>query len=274
MAKRTRKQSAKNKIKFGNKKAVDVARNFLFRDGRMTKEDIIGISNKTMFYKLKAGGYIEQVKNAEVGIFKTTGRFREQYKREVDASAKWKGSGSTGHANGFRILAGMVGEKAIAEGRFESSESCKDRVDSVKKTAEFRNKAEQMVQTKEKQLEEALASAKDPKTIALLEKQLSKLTEHNYKGFSAPDARVFLERQEAEQMVEKMREYSKECHHSVRDQWEQASQKLEQIIRVTTTKQIAVSIEVYTGNYKGMDKYSHEAYEEVTEEMTIYVPSK
>lgn len=260
------KWTDKNLKQFSNK--------LIFSDNIMTSKEIMAETNRNYLYSLKEHGYLKQVPKTPKGTFKASRKLIREFKKNVDADKKWKSTGSLKHSNGFKVTYKLMGEQVVTEGRFDTSKDNEERVKALKKTPEFREKANKFIEAKRKELQEAIAKSTDPISIDKLTRELNKITEAGYKGFSAPDTRVYLERQEAEKFVEEMKRHAKTCNWKTKEKWMVASKKLEQVISRTTSQQIRISIEVITSAYSHEQIFSHQAYEEVTEETTLYVPTQ
>lgn len=285
-------KSSSNKLNWNNSKVNSIGKHFLFSDGRLSKDDILRLGNQTLLTKLKSVGYIKEIDTAEKGIFKTTDKFRKEYKIHNDSRCDWKSSGGSTHAKGMSKLSKIVPQKVIDEGRFLTGESLKNEFEKCKGGKAFKQEAQRLldekrqeVSVREASLKIQLENAKSEKQanyfkaisnseIKMLQMELKTLEEKGFKGYSAPDIRLNISRDEAEQMLDTLKNSFGQYHQRNHEMIHIAVQKLEHVIEHSETEMISVSVEVFTDSYKYEDKCSHVNYEKATGNTTIYLPSK
>jgi len=283
-------KNSSNKLNWKNDKLTAIGRNFQFSDGRLTKEDILQISNQTLFTKLKSGGYIKEVENGSGDSFKTTDKFRKEYKLNVDSKESWKGSGGSTHTQGMAKMAKLVPREVITAGNFKTGETLKNEFDSLKNRQAFKQEANKMREDKRQEIiqreqlyKSQLDSAVSDKQKLYyegkykvdsqkLQKELKVLNSKN--AFSVPDTKITLTRDQAEEMLDNLRNSFDQYHQRNHEMIQEAVHKLEQTIEQTQGQSIEISIEVCTENYSFEDKCSHNNYEQATNSPTLYLPSK
>ena len=290
--KSNKSKSSTNKLNWNNSKVNSIGKHFLFSDGRLSKDDILKLGNQTLFTKLKSGGYIKEIATAEKGIFKTTDKFRKEYKIYCDSKCDWKSSGGSTHAKGMNKLSKIVPQKIIDEGRFKTGESLKNEFDKYKSSKAFKQEAQRLLEEKRLELSEReallknqLENAKSDKQASyfkavyksetkMLQMELKTLEEKGFNGYSAPDIYLSMSKDEAEQMLDSLKNSFSQYHQHNYGMIQEAVQKLQQTIEQSETEMISLSIEVFTESYKYEDKCSHVNYEKATGNTTIYLPSK
>ena len=287
---KSRKQS-KVKLNWNNKTLEKVARYLLYSEGRLSKDQIIEIGNQTLFYRLKSGGYIEEVKNTDKGIFKTTDKLRSQYKTNIDANARWSGSGSTEHSKGVYNVINLLPENIIMEGKIQTEEFLKDEFKMFKRQEEYKTNLQnyknklnsdkmELVAKYNKDLKEtpidrqALLKASYDKKIEQIDYRLKVLNDNN-RGISNPDFRVIASRDQTKEILENLRNERDNIDNANKiDRFNIAINKIENIIsRVGATQEIQLNFEVITENYEARDIIAKENYEVITGQEMIYIPT-
>ncbi len=293
MAKRrsskTRKQ-ASVKLNWSNKTLEKVARYFLYSEGRLSKDQIIEIGNQTLYQKLKAGGFIEEVKT-DKGVFKTTEKLRNHYKVNIDSNARFSGSGSTEHSKGVYNIIKLIPTNIIMEGKIQTEEDLKDEFKKLKKKKEFKasiasyreklntEKLNLMAKYK-KELQnapksrQALVKAHYTKEIEKIDYRL-KVLDDKKRGISHSDFRVIATRDQAQEILRNLQEERDRFDDSYYiNRFDKAIEKLQNIInRAEPTQEIKINFEIVTKNYEARDIIAKENYEIVTGQEMIFIPA-
>lgn len=294
MAKTRRSSKARKqanvKLNWKNKTLEKVARYFLYSEGRLSKDQIIEIGNQTLYQKLKAGGYIEEVKNTDKGIFKTTDKLRSQYKVNIDSNARFSGSGSTEHSKGVYNVINLLPNNIIMEGKIQTEEYLKDEFKMLKREEEFKTNLQsykdklhndkiELTTKYHKDLEntqedkKALLKAEYLKEVEQIDYKLKILNDKN-RGISNPDFRVIALRDQTEEILRNLRNERDTLDSNYRiNQFNEAIAKIETIISKTETREISLNFEVITKNYEARDIIAKENYEIITGQEIIYIPS-
>lgn len=295
MAKKRRSSKARKqaniKLNWKNKTLEKVARYFLYSEGRLSKEQIIEIGNQTLYQKLKAGGYIEEVKNTDKGIFKTTDKFRNQYKVNIDSNARFSGSGSSEHSKGVYNVINMLPDGIIMEGKIHTEEFLKDELKIFKREMEFKtnlqnykdrlNNDKMELTTKYNndlkntpEDKQALLKAGYLKEVEQIDYRLKVLND-NKRGISNPDFRVIASRDQAKEILCNLRNErdTLDSRHKV-NKFNEAIGRIQNIIsRSETTREISLNFEIITDNYEARDIIAKENYEIITGQEMIYIPT-
>ncbi|MDU5082840.1 hypothetical protein [uncultured Tissierella sp.] len=287
---KARKQ-ASVKLNWNNKTLEKVARYFLYSEGRLSKDQIIEIGNQTLFHKLKSGGYIEEVKNTDKGVFKTTEKLRNQYKVNVDSNARFSGSGSTEHSKGVYNIVKLLPQNIIMQGKIQTEEDLKDEFKKLKKKKEFKTNVTSyreklnsdkinLIAKYKKELQgtpksrQALLKAHYTKEIEKIDYRLKVLGDTK-RGISHSDFRVIATREEAEELLINLqleRDKFEDSYYIAR--FDRAIDKLQNIISgAEPTQEIQINFEIITKNYEARDIIAKENYEVVTGEEMIFLPA-
>lgn len=294
MAKRRSTKARKQasvKLNWNNKTLEKVARYFLYSEGRLSKDQIIEIGNQTLFHKLKSGGYIEEVKNTDKGVFKTTEKLRNQYKVNVDSNARFSGSGSTEHSKGVYNVIKLLPQNIIMQGKIQTEEDLKDEFKKLKKKKEFKanitNYREKLNTDKfnlmakyKKELQDtrknrqALLKAHYSKEIEKID-YILKVLDDKKRGISHSDFRVMTNKDQAEEILKNLQlERDRFEDNYYINQFDKAIDKLQNIIsRAEPTQEIKLNFEIVTKNYEARDLLAKENYEIITGQEMVYIPA-
>lgn len=287
---KTRKQ-ASVKLNWNNKTLEKVARYFLYSEGRLSKDQIIEIGNQTLFHKLKSGGYIEEVKNTDKGVFKTTEKLRNQYKTNIDAKARFSGSGSTEHSKGVYNIVKILPHSIIMDGKIQTEEDLKDEFKKLKKKKEFKASVASyreklntdkinLIDKYKKELQntpknrQALLKAHYIKEIEKIDYRL-KVLDDKKRGVSHSDFRVIATKEQAEEILRNLQEERDRFEDIYYiNQFDKAIDKLQNIIiKAEPTQEIRINFEVITKNYEARDIIAKENYEVITGQEMIFLPT-
>ncbi|WFA09589.1 hypothetical protein [Tissierella sp. Yu-01] len=294
MAKRRSSKAQKQskvKLNWNNKTLEKVARYFLYSEGRLSKDQIIEIGNQTLFHKLKSGGYIEEVKNTDKGVFKTTEKLRNQYKTNIDAKVRFSGSGSTEHSKGVYNMVKILPQSIIMDGKLQTEEDLKEEFKKLKKKKEFKasvtsyreklntDKLNFMANYK-KELQntpknrQALLKAHYTKEIEKIDYRL-KVLDDKKRGISHSDFRVIATKDQAEEILKNLQEERDRFEDAYYiNQFDKAIDKLQTIIgRAEPTQEIRINFEIVTKNYEARDIIAKENYGIITGQEMIYIPA-
>lgn len=285
------KKQANVKLNWNNKTLEKVARYFLYSEGRLSKDQIIQIGNKTLFHKLKSGGFIEEVKNTDKGIFKTTEKLRNQYKVNVDSNAKFSGSGSTEHSKGVYNVIKMLPIDIVMKGNIQTEEFLKDEFKKIKNKKVFKtnllNYKKKLNKDKnnliDKYNKKLPSTPKDKQ--ALLKAHYSKETEKidytlkvlddNKRGISHSDFRVNATKGQAEEILKSLQEQRDKFEESYYiERFNIAIDKLQNIIlKSGISEKIRLNFEIVTKSYEARDIIAKENYEIITGQEMIFLPA-
>ncbi|MGF7058669.1 hypothetical protein [Brassicibacter mesophilus] len=284
MAKKRRSGSARRKAKQkANWKREEnklLGRQFQYGENILHKDDIIRLVGKNEYYILKKGGYLEAIQNAEKGHFKSTEKFRREFKLHVDGKAKFGGSGSTVHAKGVNNIINILPDKAKLEGRVSNETELKDEFKQLKTTDAYKialKEEKERLENQIKQIENDYRAHKIDEATYLIDRRNTrndlKIINDNKRGVSHSDFRVKLTRNEAEETLERLRDERLKVSESYRKQFDKAIVKMENIISRSTTTSIELNIEIVTANYEYKDIKAKENYETLTGKEIIYLPA-
>lgn len=147
---KTKSKRRKNKAKPLNPKTkshINISRFFQYSEGRLTKDDIISLSNIDTYYRLVGNGYIKLIKNADNSNYEMTSKFKNWIRSNIDGKVKFSGTGSTVHAKTVKeIMVNVIPKSVVSEGRVKTETEIKEEFKKLKRTDEYKEKVNDMKQ--------------------------------------------------------------------------------------------------------------------------------
>lgn len=263
MAKKSKSKNKPYKANWKNKTLVKLVNHFMASDGKLTKQQIISIGNEKLYKNLRSGGYLVNKDNDLKSTFEMSGKLRKSYDNNCKSGIEFRGSGGEKHAKYSYTSMKLIPKAVIDEGRFQSEATMKEEFKQFKKTQEFRNNLEKIINEKEK----AIKNSNDKEKIKALKKEIQLL---HKREFSVCDLRVQVTKEEAREFLDNIEKHISVTHHTKRDRYKAMHRKLDKLIQSTQGNTMSISIEIDSG-YSGVEKMKHENYESVTNEPTIYM---
>ena len=268
---------AKNiSLNWKNKTLERLANSLHYSEGRMSKENIIAIGTKTLFYQLKKGGYIKEVSNSK-GVFKVTDKFKRQYNTHIHPETRWGGSGSNYHAEGMHQVIKMLPTQVVEEHRIQTEEMLKEQFKRERITKDYNERLVGLKESYSLQREE-LVQAFQKGEISRGEYVLQEESIHFQESVlesenpvSVADLSVQLHKEEIEVFRETLLSRAQEDIANQRI-WENAAAQL-QHIEYTTQEQVEVCIEVITEQYSSAHIQTKLNYQTLCQKLVILVPS-
>lgn len=280
----------KSPINTNNKREMELIKALVNTEHYITEEQFLEIGNKSIMSRWQRSGYIQEVKD---GLYSTTEAFFRECRHKTTPAIKTSGSGSPEHSEGIvnaiRLLPSLPFQDDKGERLIQNSQEIKDDfkdyrkenyTDYLAKDSEIRQEWFRQLQSAQDAYIRAMA-AKDSKAIAEAYKALQRAErlyqraeDTNKQIVSTPDLTVRMDAHELREYAQNLREHQAEMtHYRVREQYEKAIQRVEQISRsITTGQRVEIAIEITTEHYTPVDVAMHEAYTEFTGTEVIFVP--
>ncbi len=269
-----------------NTSLLAVGNAFILSEGKLSRDNIINLSSKTLLGQLKNDGLIVEKSQ---GIYTTTKKFDTEFAKLSGNERSQGGSGAgEQHSGCISNFASNLPQSALIDGRYKNGNQMITENRQNKKTPEFKNKVNQMKQevyAAQRQLEAEYNSIKNSSASDLektnaeihyyteksnLEMQ-EKVLNDNKRGVSSPDMSVFLTRAEAESYIENLRELSQsEEYREHSSQWEESISRMESYVSSSLEPCIEICIEVCSGNYRTIDIQSKENWSVVYDKPVFF----
>ncbi len=282
MAKAKQKSKTEaRQINFNNPKTMNTIRYLQLSENRLSRQDLLAIGNKDIFYQLKNGGYIKEAG----GIFQGTSKLHN-YMKKQDGSTFSK-SNSPEHSAKILNSAKLLPKQIISEGRFQTGTDLQQQYQKTKNQKEYQEALRQerealkgrmnelsslhrefqrSEEAKAEKLQEAFnyRSAKDT-----LERSMNLLKENQ---FSPPDYAVELTKSEGEAYLNNLMSYRDSLEGYSKDYslYTKAIEKLSCLI-AQSDGSFTVGIELVTNSYGSLDMEKHFLYEQLTHQTVLYL---
>ena len=279
--KRSNKTQARQ-INFNNPKTMNCIRYMQLSENRLSRQDLLSLGNKDIFYQLKNGGYI---KESTGGIFQGTSKLHN-YMKKQDGSTFSK-SNSPEHSAKILNSAKLLPKQVISEGRFQTGTDLQYEYQKIKHQKEYQEALRQerealkgrmnelcslhrefqrSEEVRAEKLQEAFnyRSAKEA-----LERSMALLKENQ---FSPPDYAIELSKAEGEAYLDNLTRYrdSLEEHSKDYSLYSEAVEKLSCLI-TQSEGSFTVGIEIVTNSYGSLDMEKHYLYEQFTQQTVLYL---
>ena len=282
MAKQKSK-SSKN-LNLRNPRQIEVIRSFSLCEGRMSKEDILSVGTKDIFYQMKNNGFIKETVKGS-GVYKATGKLQ-------NLSAKHLGSDfgigcSNKHSQVILKSKDLIPKSIIEDCRFNTGNEIKKQMQQFKESEEYRQHLETLKHENIRQKEVAYIQYQDviasgtktqmlqaelayKDTMDALNKRAEILDGGN--PLFLPDYSVKATREELQEMLCSMQECLNRDDMSDRETayMQENTEKLQELI--STMESVAtVYFEAVTNHYGQMEMEKHLIFEQMTGNTVLYV---
>ena len=282
MAKRKSKNKSRDKVNFSNPKVTKIVSYLQLGENRISKQEILSIGNKDIFYQLKNSGYIQQSSKAE---FKATSKLHSYVKR-ADGT-HFSSSSSNSHARAVRDSLSLLPSSVLARRSYRSSTDTERYFEkNIKPTQHYKEELYRMKQ----ELKEELRQIEDAYTQSRTE-QLSDYERYcskmDYihdkesiisrqewledKTYLIPDYQVTLTQDELSQYIDTMSDY-RDCLDSNSKAYSIYSESIEKLQELSTHEgEVTISIEVITDTYGQKQLELHSNFERLSQIPQIYL---
>lgn len=246
----------------------------------MSRDEIIEKSSKDIFYQLKNNGFIEAGKDKS--SFKATSKMKRLSEKYMDSTISV--GCSSGHSEVLSKCRNIVPDSIIKEGRFRSGNEIRQEMQAFKKTDEYKAAIDSMVyQNRQEQLraveelksyqgemdrEYYLKALEVQKEIDWLRTKEDMLLSQN--AMYIPDFQIVdVSRGEVEQLLSLMEERLEDSRGREHEFLEHNIQALKSVESYELVP--VICFEAVTDHYSRLDIERHIAYEQVMNQITIYI---
>lgn len=275
----------KTNLNLRNPKQLDLIYTFAISEGRMSKDSIMEIGNKELFYRMKNNGFIKETSKGS-NVFKVTPKL--QRLTEQTTGISYSNGCSSKHSAKIGKALTFIPQEAISEGRFSTGQMLKQEMSAFKQTSSY-ERAIRKLQTdilhQEKQLQNNYQSylSRNITNTERYQAEIDYQADSSYLqmqkdvAFSdtplfIPDLSVNVSQSEAEQILQNMTDQLEhlpgECKESVF--LEQNIVKLTELLQTEQTS-YDLYFEIVTNSYGKPELQRHENYEMVMNREVFYI---
>lgn len=282
MAKRKQKSNKntdRNKVNFKNKKTMILIANLQLAENTLSKNDVLQIANKDIYYKLKNSGYIKESN----GRVKATPKLQNYIKKLDNSSFSY--SCSRDHAKRIRNSLSLLPESVLVNRAFTSGVDVEKKYKRFSKTQTHKTRLEQMKQGYKSRLsslnkEHVIFSKtkhneQERYTHNLnyqrqREKIISSLNRLEREICLTPDYQVTFTRTELDSYIDNLEHYREELNENSR-QYSLYTQSIEQLRGLEFQDTISISIELVTTHYHTKELELHKNHSILTNTPQIFL---
>lgn len=277
----SKKGSERNTVNFKNPKTKMIVANLMLGENRITKQEIMEIGNKDIFYQLLHSNYIVE---KEKGQFVGTRKLHEYVKQTEGKS--FSTSSSFEHSQALRNSLSLLPKEALLNSHYRSSTDIERTFRKMEKTHEYRERLGVLMNQLDAELvkiennhnakvsnsssEEEILRAKlqYQSQMANVETQKQWLAEQTY---LIPDYEVSLTPAELEQYITNLTDYRNTLDENSKafHTYSESIEKLKQI--PTNQAEITLSIEIITNAYGNRVISLHKNYEVLSQTNQIFL---
>ncbi len=276
----------REKLNLKNPKQMEIVRYFHLSEGRMAKEDILSLSNKEIFYRMKNNHYIEETKKGS-GIFKATEKLKK-LSADMDGEKYSNGCSSKHSKKILQAVTSYVPKEVIEEKRFQSGTSLRQEMLQFKESPQYERKLGEMLKEnllEKQQIEESyrqklLESGSQTEKLQAEIDYLYDMERNQFQGeilrsdtaVFIPDFAITLTRAELEEMYEKMADREESLGHGKEKDFLSINlQKMESLLSGTSEPVIEVYFEIVTDSYGRAELQRHENYRQMMNREILYI---
>lgn len=268
-----------------NTSLLSVGNAFILAEGKLSRDNIVDLSSKTLFGQLKTDNLIKETN--EQGIYEVTSKFKSEFSSLTGDSRSYGGSGAGEiHSGTVSNLTAAIPKDALINGDYKNGNQLLTENRQNKKTPEFKdkiNELKQEVYAAQRQNEIDYRASMSNPSLSDVERTKAEI-DYFYKkddlemkenvlndkrNVSSPDMEISLTRSQAYEYIENLREL-KEEYSKYNDEWEETISQMESYITVTEEEIITFDIEVIDSNYTRNQIQAKEYYSRVYEKPVFY----
>lgn len=287
MPRKAKKTSSYRPTNFSmkNTSLLSVGNAFILAEGKLSRDNIVDLSSKTLFGQLKTDNLIKETN--EQGIYEVTAKFKSEFSSLTGDSRSYGGSGAGEiHSGTVSNLTAAIPKDALINGDYKNGNQLLTENKQNKKTPEFKdkiNELKQEVYAAQRQNEIDYRASMSNPSLSDVERTKAEI-DYFYKkddlemkenvlndkrNVSSPDMEISLTRSQAYEYIENLREL-KEEYSKYNDEWEETISQMESYITVTEEEIITFDIEVIDSNYTRNQIQAKEYYSRVYEKPVFY----
>lgn len=276
---KSNKNTDRNKVNFKNKKTQLVISYLQLAENNITKNDVLQIANKDIYYKLKNSGYIKESN----GRVKATPKL-QNYIKKLDNS-NFSYSCSRDHAKRIRNSLSLLPQSVLINRAFASGVDVEKKYKRFSKTQTHKARLEQMKQGYKSRLSflnkehitfsksnhnEQERYAHNLNYQRQHEKIISSLNRLEHEVCLTPDYQVTFSKQELDSYIDNLEHYREELNENSR-QYSLYTQSIEQLRGLEFQDTITISIELVTTHYHTKEQELHKNHSILTNTPQIFL---
>ena len=274
------------KLNLKNPKQMEIVRYFHLSEGRMSRQNIIGLSNKEIFYRMKNNHYIEETKKGS-GIFKATEKLK-RLSADLDGELYSNGCSSKHSRKILEAATSYVPKEVIEEKRFQSGTALRQEMLQFKESPQYERKIGEMLKEnllEKQQIEESyrqkmLEAGNQTEKLQAEIDYRADMERNQFQGeilrsdtpVFIPDFSITLTKAELEEMYEKMSEREEGLGlGKEKDFLSMNLQKIENLLSGMSEPVTEVYFEIVTDSYGRAELQKHENYRQIMNREVLYV---
>lgn len=270
-----------------NPKQLDLIYTFAISEGRLSKDRIMEIGNKELFYRMKNNNFIKETQKGS-NIFKATSKL--QALTEKTAGISYGNGCSSKHSGKIGKALAYLPKEILSEGRFESGQMLKQEMSKFKAMPNptYKNAITQLqkdVIQQERQIQsnflsyissslsqaeryQALIDYKADMQICRMKKEVA----FSDTPLFIPDFKVDASREETSQILQAMTDQQAQLSEGSKEYCflEQNIKKLQHLLQVEQPC-YNVYFEIVTDSYGRQELERHHNYEAVMQRDVLYI---
>lgn len=260
-----------------NPKQLDLIYTFAISEGRLSKDSILQIGNKELFYRMKNNGFIKETQKGS-NVFKATSKLHTLTEKATGISY---GNGcSTKHSAKIGKALTYLPREIITEGRFTSGQMLKKEMSSFKQSPSYEKAItglqKDILQTGQQiqatyQTQNSYQAKIDYKANMLLY-QMKKEVAFSETPLFIPDFHINASRSEAEQILQNMSDQRTQFNEGTKE-FIFLGKNVEKLQQMLQTEQTSYQIyfEAVTDSYGRQELERHHNYETVFQREVLYI---
>lgn len=275
-------KTKRNKLNLAtNKKAQAVVSHICLGEGRITRTEIMELSNKDILYSLKNEGYIKETSK---GVYAATKKLRT-YVTNTDGF-RFASSGSEAHAKALRESLSLLPQSVIASKNYKTSTDVELSFKrNVCSKPVYQERLQKMISQKREdlsQIEERYHKGNISKDAVSRysnridymnhrDKTLSSLRLlESDKPYLVPDYQVTLNQEELSRYIDNLTE-KRDSFSSDSRNYEFYTQSIQTLSSLVGQGDVVIQIEVVTSHYGSREIELHKNFERLTDTPLIFV---
>lgn len=275
----------KTNLNLRNPKQLDLIYTFAISEGRLSKDSIMEIGNKELFYRMKNNGFIKETAKGS-NVFKAT--LKLQKLTEQTTGISYSNGCSSKHSAKIGKALTFIPQETISEGRFSTGQMLKREMSAYKQTSSYERvirKLQTNILHQEKQLQndyQAYLSGNITNTERYQAEidyqadssylQMQKDVAFSDTPLFIPDFSITTSHEETEQILQHMTDYLEHLPVESKEVvfLEQNITKLTEILQTEQTS-YDLYLEIVTDSYGRVELERHHNYETIMNREVLYI---
>ena len=263
------------KLNMHNERQRQVIGLFAVSEGRVSRQTILSVGNKEIFYRMLHQGYIrETVKGS--GYYKATPKLKS-FTEETMGKSYNVGCSNKHSAIMCQTAMQVIPRSVIADGRFSGQNEIKNRTEKYKRTPQYKRGLRQLKDKVHKDYKDCsnrynnsvsykqrLDARKDLEVAAMKQSVVD-----SDNPLFTPDLELTLTRAETEQLLTNVRSIADDSDGREYVLMLENEAKLEKMLG-TTEQTFTIGAEIVTENYGNIELFRHQVFEILTGEQVLY----